>query len=183
VDLDDLLDALRARAGDPERATDGAGAVKPKHFPPVAAADVAEVERTLGLRLPPPLVAIYTRVANGGFGPAYGLLGLPGGATEERKLDAVGLYFHLRLPAEGDPLWSWPRHLLPVGHLGCGMYACVDCSTDDGAVVWFEPNPHADGEPWDDAFIPLAPSLAMWLENWLAGVDMFESAWNAAGAT
>ncbi len=180
MNLDGLLIALQSRAADPERATDGADVVKRKCFPPVTASDVADAERSLGLPLPSLLVAIYTRIANGGFGPGYGLIGLPGGATDDRGLDTVNLYLDLCLPAEGDPHWSWPRHLLPVGHLGCGMYACVDCSTVDGAVVWFEPNPHADGEPWDDAFIPLAPSLAVWLENWLAGVDMFERAWNAA---
>lgn len=34
----------------------------------------------LGFPLPPLLRALYTQLANGGFGPMYGLLGLAGGA-------------------------------------------------------------------------------------------------------
>jgi len=60
------------------------------------------------------------------------------------------------------------------------MFACVDCSTDHASLVWFEPNPHEDGEPWDDAFIPLNISLEAWLRHWLdgSGDDLLEKAWN-----
>lgn len=61
------------------------------------------------------------------------------------------------------------------------MFACVDCTTEDASLVWFEPNPHSLGESWDDAFIPLNVSLEVWLRGWLQGGadDLFEAAWNA----
>jgi hypothetical protein len=61
------------------------------------------------------------------------------------------------------------------------MFVCVDCDTDDASLIWFEPNPHEDGGPWDDAFIPLNVSLASWLERWIEGSedDLFETAWAA----
>jgi hypothetical protein len=55
------------------------------------------------------------------------------------------------------------------------MFACADCSRPEGRMIWFEPNPHDFGTPWNDAFIPLAPSMEVWLRNWLDGIDMFEA--------
>lgn len=173
MDRQHLLDVLGQRAAAPMRATDCSDVVKPERFPPVDVEQLAVAEKALGFRLPPLLADIYTHVGNGGFGPAYGLLGLPGGAEDDLRRDAVRLYLEFRRPDADDVHWKWPERLLPVGHLGCAMYACVDCSSDDGAIVWFEPNPHENGTPWDDSFIALAPSLHEWLVQWLEGVDMF----------
>ncbi len=177
--MDPIVRAVQARVSDPKRATDCVDAVPSGISACVTSAQLAQAEAALGFTLPPLLKELYGFVGNGGFGPAYGLLGIPGGATNEDGYDCVRLYLGLRTPTEGDPHWSWPEKLLPVGHLGCGMYACVDCSSPDGVVVWFEPNPHVDGEPWDDAFVPLAPSLCAWLEAWLDGRELHENAWNA----
>jgi hypothetical protein len=147
-------------------------------YPPVGAAEVDAAEERLGFVLPESLRQVYTHVGNGGFGPAYGLLGLLGGAVNEDQLDCVSLYESFRMCDPDDPLWHWPESLLPVGHLGCAMYACVDCTTTEAAIVWFEPNPHDDGEPWTESFIPLAPSLESWLTHWLDGTEdaLFEQA-------
>jgi len=60
------------------------------------------------------------------------------------------------------------------------MYIAVDCSTTAGSLVWFEPNPHVDGESWNDSFIPFPVDLRGWLERWLDGEgDLFEQAWDA----
>jgi hypothetical protein len=59
------------------------------------------------------------------------------------------------------------------------MYFCVDCTTDDGMVIWFEPNPHEDNEPWDDAFFPLGRTFRHLMDGWIRGenvMQMFESA-------
>jgi hypothetical protein len=137
---------------------------------PLSEEAVAAAEARLGFVLPPALRILYVRVANGGFGPAYGLLGLVGGALQEHRLDAVGVYERSRL-ADDDPHWRWPDKLLPVVHLGCGMFFAVDCSDERGMVVWFEPNPHEMGEPWDDAFISLGLPFDELLLRWAAGVD------------
>lgn len=44
---------------------------------PASAEEIAEAEKLLGFKLPELLEDLYTQVANGGFGPAYGLLGVP----------------------------------------------------------------------------------------------------------
>jgi hypothetical protein len=176
-----FLDKLRARAADPARATDDAARVPAQSFPPLGEQAIALAESRIGCRLPAALRNLYLNVGNGGFGPAYGLLGLIGGAKNEDGLDALDAYEQFRQPDSGDPQWRWPTALLPVGHLGCAMFACVDCSSSDGALIWFEPNPHERGEPWDDAFVPLNISIESWLARWLEGSedDLFEAAWVA----
>jgi hypothetical protein len=137
---------------------------------------VVAAEAKLGRKLHPLLRALYLEVGNGGFGPAYGLLGIPpGGAEDDEGHDALAIWERLREEDEYDPHWAWPAALLPVGHLGCGMYMCVDLdAAPDASLIWFEPNPHENGEPWNDSFIPLGGSLALWLSSWLAGTDLME---------
>src|SRR5262245_16217346 len=148
-----LVESVRRRIDAIRAAGEESGAASP--HPPLSPETIAAAERQLGFALPPTLRALYARVGHGGFGPAYGLLGLVGGARQEEGLDAVGVYQRSRRPSPGDPHWTWPEGLLPLVHLGCAMFLCVDCSDTSGMVVWFEPNPHADGQPWDDAFFPL----------------------------
>jgi len=53
------------------------------------------------------------------------------------------------------------------------MFHCVSCDHPDAPVVWFEPNPHEDGESWNSFFIPFAPSLTKYLRALLDGKDLF----------
>ncbi|MEZ5992162.1 MAG: SMI1/KNR4 family protein [Planctomycetota bacterium] len=179
--MDRLIKRLRERAGDAQLATDSVDVIPPVVAPPVSAMGLEEAERRLGFALPTLLRRIFREVGNGGFGPAYGLLGLPGGAANEDGKDCVALYELFTAKDPDDPHWRWPNKLVPLGHLGCGMFACVDCSDERGAVVWFEPNPHADGEPWDDCFLPLVESVQGWLEAWLGHKegDLYEQAWKS----
>lgn len=176
-----FLEQLRARSSDPDRSTDDARRAPARAFPPIGHQAIAQAESRLGLVIPVPLREIYLSVGNGGFGPAYGILGLVGGATNEDGLDAVGVYQRFRQPDPNDHHWRWPTSLLPIGHLGCGMFVCADCATTDAALIWFEPNPHEHSEPWHDAFIPFNISLETWLRHWLDGSeeDLFEAAWTA----
>ena len=138
---------------------------------PLSDREIAAAESRLGFRLPRLLRAIYGEISNGGFGESYGFLGLVGGPLNEDGLDSVSLYESYRQADPGDVFWHWPEGLLPVCDLGCAMYHCVQCLHEGSPVVWFEPNPHADGSPWDDSFIPFAPSLREYLSAWLDGVD------------
>lgn len=140
---------------------------------PIGMAGVEQAESTLGFKLPDLLRRIYSEVANGGFGYAYGLLGLRGGLLNEDGQDAVGLYLAYREPDPDDLQWHWPPGLLPIGHLGCAMFHCVQCTDPTGPVIWFEPNPHERGESWDSSFIPFAPSLPAYFQAWLDGKDLF----------
>jgi hypothetical protein len=162
--VDDLVARLRLRLRDGRRPIeDEYGSANP--FPPATFEDVVASESRLGFAVAPLLRRVYLEVANGGFGPGYGLLGVLNGATDDRHKDAVTLYEEYRQRDPDDPYWAWPDHLLPVCHLGCAMYLCVDCSDARGPVVWFEPNPHIRGEPWTDSFFPLADSTEAWLSE------------------
>ena len=172
-----LIEAVRIRAADASRATDGADAVSATVFPVALPDQIAEAQAALGFELPALLRELYLRVGNGGYGPGYGLVGIAGGASDDTGKSLVDLYAGFAASDPDDDHWRWPSRLLPVAHLGCAMYACIDCSTAEGRVVWFEPNPHSSREPWDDSFIPLAPSMSDWLRSWLADEDLFESAW------
>jgi hypothetical protein len=92
----------------------------------------------------------------------------------EDGCDAVDLYKLYRQPDPEDSHWNWPEGLLPLGHLGCAMYLCVDCTNPADPITWFEPNPHAHGEPWKDSFIAFADSTEAWLFAWLDGEDLFD---------
>lgn len=140
---------------------------------PLSDREIADAEHRLGFRLPRMLRAIYGEISNGGFGGAYGWLGLVGGATNECGQDSVTLYELCREADPGDEHWHWPEGLLPICRLGCGMYHCVQCLDEALPVIWFEPNPHADGEPWDDSFFPFSASLREYLSAWLDGVDLW----------
>ena len=143
---------------------------------PLLKTKIDRVTNIIGQPLPGLLTRIYTEVANGGFGDSYGLLGLIGGPRNEAGFDAITLYKEYRKPDPDDDHWRWPTELLPIGHLGCAMYHCIDCSTKTGKIVLFEPNPHRDGEPWDDAFFPFCKSLNQLLTVWLDGGDVWELA-------
>ncbi|MBW5483455.1 SMI1/KNR4 family protein [Streptomyces bambusae] len=125
-------------------------------LPAVASAvEVARVERIAASPLPPLLTGLYTRVANGGFGPEYGLLTLE---------QAIRTYEDMRASA-----WRWPEGVLPMADFGCGMLMCVDCRSDTAQVLLFDPNP---GDP-DLAWYVDAPGLADWLRGWLDGTAWF----------
>jgi SMI1 / KNR4 family (SUKH-1) len=48
-------------------------------FPPIPENQLIETEQKLGFSLPPLLRLLYTHIANGGFGPGYGIIGVIGG--------------------------------------------------------------------------------------------------------
>jgi hypothetical protein len=174
----DLLAQIRKRASSPEGPTDealGGGKV----WPPIHDEAVARVEAAMGYQLPPLLKRLYQEIGNGGFGPDYGLLGLVGGAKNELGEDALTLYLSLRKPNAKDRFWCWPENLLPAVKCGCGMYLCVDCTSNDGKIVWFEPNPHESAKSWADSFIPLNCNLEKLMQAWVRGqswIDQFSQA-------
>lgn len=171
-----VVQELKERLTNGQLGSDATGFAKV--FPPLAEEIIAEAEQNLGFRLPTTLRRIYAEVGNGGFGPAYGLLGLRGGAINEAKHDVVQLYEAYRRENPKDRHWHWPKGLLPAGHLGCGMYCCVDATNPAGPVTWFEPNAHADGTEWDDSFVLLASSTDEWLLAWLDGNDLLDKLFN-----
>ena len=142
---------------------------------PIAPADLERAEQRLGVELPGLLRRLYLEVANGGFGPGFGLLGLPpGGWTDDKGADLVTLLErNLDLPDDwGEDRWRWPRHYLPIAYHGDVVYAALDLSRDGAPVLDYDPS----GLDWDDddypvdedeAFDEVAPSFLQWLVDWL----------------
>ena len=103
-------------------------------YPPAAKYAIIGAEQMLGFQLPPLLREIYASLANGGFGPGYGLIGLAGGYTEEDLSDLpLAEYYTYRRSFEEE--LHWPEQLLDFCYLGCqGTYA-VDCSKASYPVI------------------------------------------------
>jgi hypothetical protein len=188
--MDELIARLRARVADPKRRTDapqsisfgGAGGMMtlqfnsiggllagrpgstsnptvPETLPaPASMAALDAAEARLGTPIPVLLRRLYAEIANGGFGPGGGLLPID---------KAVAAYVELTrepyLPNGGH----WPAGLVPISGDESG-YDCVEAST--GRVVGWDPQALTErsGEKaWHKSFSELAPSLEVWLREWL----------------
>jgi hypothetical protein len=144
---------------------------------------LVETERLLGFALPAPLRALYKEVANGGFGPGYGIVGAVGGAPADEDSNVAELYRLDRqvrpfLEESGvdrdSPGWfepffnEWPRRVLRFVDWGCCIWSCIDART--GRVLRFEP---LHGKRDREAMEWEADSLEQWLERWLRGENVF----------
>jgi hypothetical protein len=112
--------------------------------PPLAAAELAELERRLGAALPDEVRDFATEVGAGGAGPGYGIV----------PIDRAAAYA-IAAPAKAP----WARGL-PLAHLGCG-YAAI--AVLDG---------RARGEVWIEAraigvLRPIQPSFTAFYLDWI----------------
>lgn len=131
---------------------------------PAPAEVVAATEHALGGALPPLLRRLYLEIGNGGFGPGYCLLPLANADSQTRGRTALGLY----RDAHEDPADSWayfPPALLPLCPWGCGIYSLVDCSTPEGRMWSYDPNPTGE----ENSLFPEPYALAEWLRRWVHG--------------
>ena len=160
MDDDVVLERIRARiAGLRDRSACG----------PATTSEIASFEGLVDLRLPRFYARLLTEVGNGGFGPGYGIIGIPPNGCVDDDLRASNLaeaYLSGRRCDERG--WRTPRGLLPLCNWGCGIFSYVDALSDDAAVVTDEVL--QDGIE----FTETAPSLAAWLSDWLDGVNLEE---------
>jgi hypothetical protein len=170
---DVLLAKLASRARDRRTQIDMGDLSVPKLGAPLTALDVTKSEAALGFEIPKLLLQLYQTVANGGFGPGYGLIGLHGGTLDDLGRDAIQLYQLYSSPDPDDADWRWPGGLLPICHWGCAIYSCIECTTDGNPMWTFDPNRH--DQAWAQCFIPAKRSLENWLEAWAGGTKL----WNA----
>ena len=137
---------------------------------PVAAseAQLVAAERRLGFALPPLLRRLYAEVANGGFGPGAGILGVAGGWATDRRQTVEDLHHVMLEAVQENRDWVWPGGLLPIVDLS-GAYTCVDAATAPHRIVEFDfeelDDEDRDGG-WSRAFRDVAPSLEGWLAAW-----------------
>jgi hypothetical protein len=157
MEIDDLICRVRKRAS------------RQALPPPASPRELAESEERIGFDLPPLLRSIYSEIANGGFGPGYGFIGLitrvPLGQFKGDS--AVELFESFRDGDLENPTWVWPERLIPSCDWGCAIRSCIDCSEPRLPIIRFDPN-----KP-EDQFVRESPSLAEWLEDWLDGKDLW----------
>jgi len=169
---EDLLEELGIRARSPDRRTDIKVAGSALAPPPADLDALDGAEAAIGRTLPLLLRAVYLRVGDGGFGPAYGLLPLFSPEPGDDHDSLVGRYLSLSTRQPRDPNWSWPPNLVPFCDWGGGISTCTDCSTEQGAVLTFDPDSYEDGGPMASAFAQTHPSVEAWFSDWLRGVDL-----------
>src|SRR3954466_15478838 len=133
-------------------------------------------EETLGYPLPPLLHEIYQGIANGGFGPGYGVMGVEGGFTDDQGETVTSLCQSFRQPDPEDPSWQWVRTWLPFCHWGCAVYSVVDCKAPF-PVFYVDVSVKDPAEPMDTIIIPNKPNLESWLEDWLSGKNLWNEVW------
>jgi SMI1/KNR4 family protein SUKH-1 len=122
-------------------------------------------EARMGVAIPPLLRRLYAEVANGGFGPGSGIIGIQGGWTDDNGRTIEDL---LEMMSEGDPderSWRWPVGLVPIVDYS-PVWTCVATAVPGGRVVDFD---HEEIEygGWDASFSDVAPSLHDWLVTWV----------------
>lgn len=137
--------------------------------PPVTEQVVAQAEAELGFPLPPLLRALYTRVADGGYGPGHGFLNF---AEDEWSLVERAKWTCAPSADVGDGSW-WPPRLVEVVGWGCHYMSCVDCSRPSCPVIFYDHDGNVEGATRADYLYPEADSLESWLWAWLDGVDLW----------
>jgi hypothetical protein len=154
----ELIHAIKQRAENARTRTDYADRACPELAPPAPPEVVSRSESALGFPLHPFHRRLLTEVANGGFGPGDGLIGLPGGRLD----DAGRSIIELR-----SALWSGPKaaglpaKVLALCDWGDAIWSCLDEET--GNVLTLDESGLMDAER----------SLCSWFADWVTGVNLF----------
>jgi hypothetical protein len=141
--------------------------------PPATEDELLKAEELIGFPLPPLLRALYSEIANGGFGPGYGLIPLfkypRARQIEQGAIDMYTCWREADFDMESDdaPAFSWPAMLIPFNDWGCNIRSCVDCSKPDLPILRSDPNKSLTRRSKE------SPSLETWLLDWLDGKSQF----------
>ena len=132
------------------------------------ASEFEQFEKEAKLALPKSIKEMYEHFGNGGFGPKYYVMGLVSGHTDDLGYTVLDLY---KAYLQGDPEnpdWIWPKELIPLCHLGCAMYICLDITKESVPIFKFDPNGYGPGSDreFQDLFTLLYPSLQDWIDSW-----------------
>lgn len=138
--------------------------------PPVSERELAAAEAQLGFTLPPLVRALYSQVANGGYGPGYGVIQLAGdelSLVESRK----------RMDEENEDSpggeW-WPEQLVEFVNWGCHYFSGMDCTRPHCPIFFYDHDRAIGDMTVADCLFPEADSLAEWLTAWLDGENLWE---------
>ncbi len=119
-----------------------------------------DFERESGLILPVFIRRIYKEVADGGFGPAYGINPLMGDDT-----DSVATWDRLFQNANHDEPKGpqWPSHLIRLCEAGCNMFYAVDIRHENSPVFKVEITNSNNVNDWLSV---ASTSVVEWLDQW-----------------
>lgn len=159
-------------------------------FPPATEEQLRLSEEAMGFPYPPLLRSLYSQVANGGFGPAYGLVGAFCGyadAMYKEKHHEYRLQESVVAPSFPEGMtfidleqyekqygqqkkiyldtYVWPMHFIYLCEWGCGFFSFLHAKT--GRVYYV-------GENY---VFYQASSLEEWLERWLQGENLETVDW------
>lgn len=137
--------------------------------------DMTDFEREVGLILPTFYKRLLTEVGNGGFGPAYGLLGVPPNGYSDEDVGPNLRDAYLEGRACPELPWRTPRGLIPLCNWGCGVWSYVDCLSDRGAVV--------TDDLFEDRleYTETCDALADWMAAWVHGEDLDAAMYRVIG--
>lgn len=145
-------------------------------YPPATEEQLRATQQAWGFPLPLLLRLLYAQLANGGFGPGYGLLGAFGGYDEagnfvemyqyhRRRAQLVDLTPFLSNSEKGSsfelPETHWPRAFIYLCNWGDAQVSCLDCTTEHVFLVRLGEKPHQFILEFQ------AASLQTWLEQWV----------------
>lgn len=167
-------------------------------YAPATQEQVQATEAALGVALPSLLKMLYTRLANGGFGPGAGLRGIIGGygtptppfdeySTDDtivgydayykshaRPVNLAVFDSHWSPTIEGDrprlllPFDQWPQGMLCLCDLGCVQEVCYHSASNR---LFLNACTQERGEAFH--VLSLMPcTLEQWLDAWLDEKDI-----------
>ena len=146
-----LLEQVRKRIQDPIQITtlNQYGTEQRIIFPPTTVLVVEAAENELGFHLPPLLSQLYTQVANGGFGPGYGIFGLEGGYADPIPIPPDEID-----QTKGGILTDW--YFSYRGTDPQMPELNFDFMSDGKSTLFVDPEPKPDTWDWFDKLLPIS---------------------------
>lgn len=145
--------------------------------PPATEEAIAAAEVIFGHGLPPTMRQIHRSVANGGFGPGYGVMGVGGGFEDDQRRNIVSRYQWFQDADPEDPTWVWDRSWIPFCHWGSGIYSVVSAIAPY-PVFLVDPGWKEPGQPMQSIVFPNDMTFDEWIEGWLNGDDLWFYVWD-----
>jgi hypothetical protein len=154
---DQLIAAIRQRAFNPATRNDFAERWHRELGPPTSADAIEAAEREMGCHFHQFHRRLFREVGNGGFGPGYGLIGIPEGSLDVEERSLIELNQGLFSDHDGQM-----SSVVPLCGWGCGIWSCVDCET--GAILSIS----------EFGLRDLEQGLHSWFEDWISGVNLWD---------
>jgi hypothetical protein len=152
--------------------SNGEGKLLPPRPPNAAISpdELASVEHQLGFALPTMVRRLATEVADGGYGPAWGINrlkhpeGMPFGPWYDVEMSVESWHRLYHDKAECPQLEGYPERFIRYCEVGCNISICVDCTTDVARLFMDDPNLGDDPTKF---LVPMEQTLDVWLQEWL----------------